>query len=467
MRTKTACSSPTSASESAGSPRRLQELAVGGAGALERERDQGRRLALPEVVADRLAGDLRVAERAQDVVAELERVAEREPDRGERRPERCEPARERGAEVQRSLDRVLPGLVDGDAVREPGLGARRGGTGQVERLADAQLDPQLVEHAVGRVGHAPHQHVGVGEREVADQDRHALAEPPRLTAPSGAPMSLLEPRVDRRVAAPHARAVHHVVVREGERVHQLEGGGGVDDPRIVPFAVGADERAVTERGPQALASGRDEIAQRFDRFRETAVDGPPPRELGREQIVDAPFDLRRERHERGREHRLLRAGRGHAGTVVAPGHRDPNAPAYAAPVSDFLSTAWLRELDAAVRAVAGTSALAPIVIEQVVDDVPGRGCVRYRFHVDEQGAGVAEPPFPDAEGSASPDVRLTTDYPTAVAIARGTENAQIALSRGRLRLGGDIDTLVRRADALGALGDATAALRAATTYPSP
>jgi len=64
-------------------------------------------------------------------------------------------------------------------------------------------------------------------------------------------------------------------------------------------------------------------------------------------------------------------------------------------------------------------------------------------------------------------VRLTTDYPTAVAIARGRENAQIALARGRLRLGGDVDALVKRADALGALDDATAALRAATTYPSP
>jgi hypothetical protein len=125
---------------------------------------------------------------------------------------------------------------------------------------------------------------------------------------------------------------------------------------------------------------------------------------------------------------------------------------------------WLRELDLAVRASAGVCALAPIVIEQVVSDVPGRGEVRYRFQVDGDGARVTAGRAGNAD---APDVRLTTDYDTAVAIAVGKENAQIALARGRLRLGGNVDSLVRRADALGALDDATAVLRANTTYPSP
>jgi len=131
-------------------------------------------------------------------------------------------------------------------------------------------------------------------------------------------------------------------------------------------------------------------------------------------------------------------------------------------VPEFLSETWLDELDRALRASEDVSALSPIVIEQVVVDVPGRGEVRYRFRVDGGGARVTQ-----GAGPEPPDVRLTTDYRTAVAIALGTENAQIALARGRLRLGGDVDALVRRADALGALHDATAALRAATTYPSP
>jgi hypothetical protein len=99
----------------------------------------------------------------------------------------------------------------------------------------------------------------------------------------------------------------------------------------------------------------------------------------------------------------------------------------------------------------------------VVSGVPGRGEVRYRLEVGADGARVT-----GIEPSAGTpfDVRLTTDYPTAVAISCGRENAQIALARGRLRLGGNVDTLVRHADALAALDDATAELRAATTYPA-
>jgi hypothetical protein len=131
-------------------------------------------------------------------------------------------------------------------------------------------------------------------------------------------------------------------------------------------------------------------------------------------------------------------------------------------VPEFLSELWLRELDRAVRAAAGVSVAEPIVIEQVVRDVPGTGEVRYRFRVDDNGARVTDDDMSDA-----PDVRLTTDYDTAVAIARGRENAQVALANGRLRFGGNIDTLVRSAAALGALDDATAMLRDSTTYPSP
>jgi len=126
---------------------------------------------------------------------------------------------------------------------------------------------------------------------------------------------------------------------------------------------------------------------------------------------------------------------------------------------------WLVELDRAVRAAVRVSALAPIVIEQVVSGVPGRGEVRYRLQIDDDGATVAEIDGP-ADAGLPFDVRLTTDYPTAVAIARGQENAQIALARGRLRLGGNVDALVQRSDVLAALDDATAELRATTTYPA-
>jgi hypothetical protein len=132
-------------------------------------------------------------------------------------------------------------------------------------------------------------------------------------------------------------------------------------------------------------------------------------------------------------------------------------------VPDFLSPEWLRELDAAVRAEPELSALGPVEIEQVVTGVPGRGEVRYRIVVDADGARVVGP---EAYRHAA-DVRFTTDYATAVAIAAAKENAQAALADGRLQLAGSVDALVRRAAAFTALGDATAALRAATTFPPP
>jgi hypothetical protein len=138
-------------------------------------------------------------------------------------------------------------------------------------------------------------------------------------------------------------------------------------------------------------------------------------------------------------------------------------------VPEFLSEIWLRELDRAVRDAVPVSALTPIVIEQVVSGVPGRGEVRYRLQVGDDGARVAEigrGGDTALDGGAPFDVRLTTDYPTAVAISRGQENAQIALARGRLRLGGNVDALVRRSEVLAALDDATAQLRATTTYPA-
>ena len=130
---------------------------------------------------------------------------------------------------------------------------------------------------------------------------------------------------------------------------------------------------------------------------------------------------------------------------------------------EFLSEAWLRELDAALRAAPQLSALGPIEIEQTVSGVPRRGDVRYRLVIDEGGARVGT--VDESERPA--DVRLTTEYSTAVAIAAGKENAQSALADGRLRLGGNVDLLVRRASAFAALGDVTAAVRGVTTFPSP
>ena len=127
-------------------------------------------------------------------------------------------------------------------------------------------------------------------------------------------------------------------------------------------------------------------------------------------------------------------------------------------MAEYLSDEWLHDLDAALQGSDQVRVLAPLALEQVVHDVPGRGEVRYRLWVDDRGAHAGR-----SDGSPA-DLRLTTDFPTAVAIARGTENAQGALARGRLRIGGDIESLVRHQEALVALDDATAEVRRQTTY---
>jgi hypothetical protein len=132
-------------------------------------------------------------------------------------------------------------------------------------------------------------------------------------------------------------------------------------------------------------------------------------------------------------------------------------------VPEYLSDAWVDALDDALQASASVAAVAPLVIEQVVREVPGHGEVRYRVWIDARG-GHADLPAARDEHDTPPDIRLSTDYATAAAIARGDENAQTALARGRLQLGGTLDVLSRHADALAALDDATAALRATTTY---
>jgi SCP-2 sterol transfer family protein len=132
-------------------------------------------------------------------------------------------------------------------------------------------------------------------------------------------------------------------------------------------------------------------------------------------------------------------------------------------VAAFLSDEWIRELTlACAGAPVGTASDAGrFVIEPVVSGVPERGEVRYRIAFDAAGCAV-EP----IDGDAA-DVRLETDYVTAVALSRGTANAQAALADGRLRVSGDVARLAAHAAALARLDDLFAALRESTSYPAP
>jgi hypothetical protein len=139
-------------------------------------------------------------------------------------------------------------------------------------------------------------------------------------------------------------------------------------------------------------------------------------------------------------------------------------------VAAFLSDEWIRDLALACEGApaptttsdATTSDAGVFVVEPVVTGVPDLGEVRYQI-VFQAGRAAVEAA---SEGAAA-DVRLETDYVTAVALSRGTANAQAALADGRLRVSGDVPRLAAQAAALAALDDLFAALRATTTYPAP
>src|SRR5690606_17704917 len=113
--------------------------------AVERERDQHGPLALDEVVACRLAGLLRVTEDPEEVVAELERLAEREPEAGELLDLRGGRAGEPGTDVERPLDGVLRGLVAQDGHRGVDVGTATGLDRHVEELSGDDLAAAQLE----------------------------------------------------------------------------------------------------------------------------------------------------------------------------------------------------------------------------------------------------------------------------------------------------------------------------------
>ena len=194
---------------------------------LPRQSQQHRRLALAQVLADRLAGRGLVAEDAEQVVTQLEGLAERPAEGAEGLDEVGVGAGEDRAEVQGALDGVRARLVPGDeegAFDGQGAPAR---AHDVEVLAHHQLRAQLVpDRPDGGAGGAD-EPIGAGEGQVADEDADALAEPSSLPPPPGPAMGLVEMAMQRRLAPTSGRAVHDVVVEEGEAVQQLDAGGDV------------------------------------------------------------------------------------------------------------------------------------------------------------------------------------------------------------------------------------------------
>jgi hypothetical protein len=121
----------------------------------------------------------------------------------------------------------------------------------------------------------------------------------------------------------------------------------------------------------------------------------------------------------------------------------------------YLSPAWLAQ-------AAGAPLESPVrmVLEQVVEGTPD-GTVTYRVEVADDGARILWPVPGDAPAA---DLRITTGWATAVAVARGQLSTQRALMQGRLRVSGTPGHLGDAAASLAGVDPVPAGVRAATTF---
>lgn len=118
----------------------------------------------------------------------------------------------------------------------------------------------------------------------------------------------------------------------------------------------------------------------------------------------------------------------------------------------FLSPDWVADLASAAGEVAVPDG-EPFTVQQVVD-----GDVRWALRVAGGRVAVEGGAVPD------PDVTLTTDRATATAVAQGQVAVTDAFMAGRLRIAGDLRTLLRAGGVLGALDAAFASVRERTTW---
>lgn len=122
----------------------------------------------------------------------------------------------------------------------------------------------------------------------------------------------------------------------------------------------------------------------------------------------------------------------------------------------YLSEEWL----AAAASSEPLPSPVSLVLEEAVRDTPD-GTVVYRVEVSADGARIVWPVPPDA-GDA--DLRISADWDTAVAVARGELSTQRALMEGRLRVSGTPGSLGDAATALAGMDPLPSPVRAATTF---
>jgi hypothetical protein len=101
-----------------------------------------------------------------------------------------------------------------------------------------------------------------------------------------------------------------------------------------------------------------------------------------------------------------------------------------------------------------------LVLEQVVRDTPD-GTVVYRVEVAGEHARIVWPVPDDAPPA---DLRISTDWPTSVSVARGDLSTQRALMEGRLRVSGSPDHLGEVSASLAGVDAVPTEIRKETTF---
>jgi len=128
-------------------------------------------------------------------------------------------------------------------------------------------------------------------------------------------------------------------------------------------------------------------------------------------------------------------------------------------VAEFLSPEWITEMErAAAATLDGEAATVSLAIRQVVTGPDGAALGDYVIRLEGGRLAVTAGP------GAGSDVTFTADLDTAVALARGELDPQTAFMSGRVRVGGEVGRLLAAREALAALGDLFASVRAATSY---
>lgn len=126
-------------------------------------------------------------------------------------------------------------------------------------------------------------------------------------------------------------------------------------------------------------------------------------------------------------------------------------------VASYLSDQWFDEVGALDSGPGAASPDADLVVQHVVTGGPD-GAVSYHVCIGDGIATVVR------GRAAQPHVTFAEDYATAAAVARGDMSAPAALLAGRIRVGGDLASLIAHHDGLVVDDPVPAAVRAATTY---